>query len=417
MDIDEPLALLGHLTPAQFMRRHWQKKPLLIRQAVVQTTALINRTALCRLAACGEVESRLITQHNGVQRGAQQKATAAQWKMQSGPFASRALPAPSQPGWTLLVQGVNLHNAAVHALMQQFRFIPDARLDDVMVSFATPGGGVGPHFDSYDVFLLQTSGRRRWRISQQQELRLQPGAPLKILQNFVPDAEFVLEAGDMLYLPPRYAHDGVAEPVEAGKAQNTDCITCSIGFRAPAKQELAAELLHRLADFNFDDSDSDSDSDAGDEARNSRHAKIPARLYKDPRQAATATPAAVPPALLAFAQNAVNDTLKKPLALACLLGEYLTQPKASVWFEPPASAASWDTSCGLRLDSRTRMMYDEHHVFINGESYRARGRDAALMRQLADHRALAPQALRRASAAAVSLLEDWHSAGWLDMPA
>jgi 50S ribosomal protein L16 3-hydroxylase len=155
------------------------------------------------------VESRLIVQQ------------AKGWRMKQGPFAPRSLPPLSQKAWTLLVQGVDLHDAGAHALLQQFRFVPDARLDDLMISFATPGGGVGPHFDSYDVFLLQASGRRRWKIGRQKDLTLQEGVPLKILQNFEPEQEFVLEAGDMLYLPPRYAHDGVAEAAVRATARRS----------------------------------------------------------------------------------------------------------------------------------------------------------------------------------------------------
>ena len=154
------------------------------------------------------------------------------WKLRHGPFARRYLPAMSQREWTLLVQGVDLHNDAVHQLMQQFRFVPEARLDDLMISYATDGGGVGPHFDSYDVFLLQAHGRRRWRIGRQKDLTLKEGIPLKVLAEFEPEEEFVLEPGDMLYLPPRYAHDGIAEG---------ECITYSIGFRAPARAELAGD--------------------------------------------------------------------------------------------------------------------------------------------------------------------------------
>ena len=181
------------------MRRHWQKKPLLVRQAMPGFQPLLGRAALFKLAAREQVESRLIVQQ------------AKGWRMKPGPVAPRGLPPLGQKAWTLLVQGVDLHEPGAHALLQKFRFVPDARLDDLMISFATAGGGVGPHFDSYDVFLLQASGRRRWRIGQQKDLTLQQGVPLKILQHFEPDEEFVLEAGDMLYLPPRYAHDGVAE--------------------------------------------------------------------------------------------------------------------------------------------------------------------------------------------------------------
>ena len=200
MNITTPLTLLGHISPQTFMKRYWQKKPLLIRQAIPSFAPLLGRAALFELAANEEVESRLIRKAAG----------AASWQLKAGPFVRRMLPALKTPQWSLLVQGVDLHNDAVRELLNQFRFIPDARLDDLMISYATQGGGVGPHFDSYDVFLLQAQGRRQWQISAQKDLTLQDGVPLKILANFQPTQTFVLEPGDMLYLPPRYAHDGVA---------------------------------------------------------------------------------------------------------------------------------------------------------------------------------------------------------------
>ncbi len=405
MDIDQPQRLLGNLTPTQFMRRHWQKKPLVVRQAITAGLPVMSRAALFRLAALEDVESRLITQQQRSAKSAGAASPAplgAQWAMQSGPFPARSLPPLSLPAWTLLVQGVDLHDGLVHELLQQFRFIPDARLDDVMISFATPEGGVGPHFDSYDVFLLQTSGRRRWRISCQKDLRLQEGVPLKILQNFQADQEFVLEAGDMLYLPPRYAHDGVAVALNDDGTPSSDCITCSIGFRAPAKAELAAELLHRMADFDLQE---DHDEEVG--------GKSVLHLYKDPDQSATTTPAELPASLKNFAHQAVLEALKNPLALACVLGEYLTEPKPSVWFEESGQSMAWSEPTWLQLDVRTRMMYDAQYVFINGESHRARGADAKLMWRLADNRALTPKELKRASPDAISLLTDWAAAGWI----
>ena len=386
MDTHQPLALLAGLSPAQFMRRHWQKKPLLVRGAIPGFAPLLSRTELFKLASNEGVESRLIVKNK------------QSWRMKSGPFAQRGLPPVKQPGWTLLVQGVDGHDAGVHQLLQQFRFVPDARLDDVMISWATPGGGVGPHFDSYDVFLLQASGRRLWRISQQKDLSLQEGVPLKILQNFEAEEEFVLEAGDMLYLPPRYAHDGVAQECTGldGKAQ--DCMTYSIGFKAPVAQELAAELLRRLAEFN---------EDALENASGGRTQK----MYRDAGQAASATPAEVPQSLAAFAQTAVQDALKDPLALGCALGEIMTSLKPQVWFEE--SDAELSKATGIMLDTKTRMMYDADHIFINGESYRAKGADAVLMQLLADQRQLSAHALRKASQGALVLLTDWQAAGWL----
>ena len=386
MNTHKPLALLAGLSPAQFMRRHWQKKPLLVRGAMPGFTPLLTRAELFKLASNDTVESRLI-----VKKG-------QGWRMKSGPFAPRTLPPLKQPGWTLLVQGVDGHDAAVHQLLQQFRFVPDARLDDLMISWATPGGGVGPHFDSYDVFLLQASGSRRWKISQQKDLTLQQGVPLKILQNFEPEQEFVLEAGDMLYLPPRYAHDGVAEACvgQDGKAQ--DCMTYSIGFKAPVAQELAAELLHRLAEFSED-------------ALEASSLERPPNIYRDAAQAATSTPAQLPNSLVTFAQKALHDALKDPLALGCALGEIMTGLKPQVWFEETQTELS--KTMGISLDAKTRMMYDAQHIFINGESYRAKGADAMLMRLLADQRQLSAQALRKVSQGALALLADWQAAGWI----
>ena len=369
MDIHQPLALLGGLTPAQFMRRHWQKKPFLVRQAVPHFKPPVLRSELFALAAQEGVESRLVQLAKGA------------WKLRHGPFARRSLPGLQQPDWTLLVQGVDLHNDAVHALMQQFRFVPEARLDDLMISYATNGGGVGPHFDSYDVFLLQAHGQRRWRIGRQKDLALRDDIPLKVLAQFEPEEEFVLEPGDMLYLPPRYAHDGIAEG---------ECMTYSIGFRAPARAELAQELLVRLAE------------DAGD-------ADGQPVLYRDARQEAVAQPAAIPAGLHDFAREALSKALAEPLVLERALGEYLTEPKACVWFEPGDERVMLE---GVRLDRKSRMMYDAHHVFINGESYRAAGRDATLMRRLADQRQLAPRDLARASDDALELLSAWCDAGW-----
>jgi 50S ribosomal protein L16 3-hydroxylase len=198
MDTSRPLALLGGLSPAAFMQKHWQKKPLLVRNAVERFAPLLPARELFELAAREEVESRLVMREG------------SSWRLQRGPFGRRAIPSLKRPDWTLLVQGVDLHHAGVHELLHRFDFVPAARLDDLMISFATDGGGVGPHFDSYDVFLLQAQGQRRWRIGRGSDLRLAEGLPLKILANFEPEREFVLEPGDMLYLPPRYAHDGLA---------------------------------------------------------------------------------------------------------------------------------------------------------------------------------------------------------------
>ena len=371
MNITEPLTLLGGISPERFMKQYWHKKPLLVRQAMPQVKPVLGRTELFELAAREGVQSRLVIQDGG------------SWRLKHGPFQRRALPPLKRPGWTLLVQGVDLHQELAHALVQAFRFVPDCRLDDLMISYATDGGWVGPHFDSYDVFLLQVQGSRRWRIGRQKDLSLQADVPLKILAEFAPEQEFLLEAGDMLYLPPRYAHDGVAVG---------ECMTCSIGFRAPQQGELARELLQRLAD--------DAPELVGDS------------LYRDPHQPATLSPAEIPMAVQTFAREAILGVLQDPLALARTLGELLTEPKSEVWFERP-SAADAAPAGELRLDRRTKMMFDDKHVFINGEAFRAGGKDATLIRLLADQRRLNAAQVGALSVGAQALLQQWIEAGWV----
>lgn len=296
MNVTLPLQLLGGISPEQFMRQYWQKKPLLIRAAVPDFKPLVSESELWELAASDEAESRLIQKRS------------KNWKLTQGPMSEPI--SAKKKDWTLLVQGVDTHAPAVHQILQQFRFVPDARLDDVMISLAGQGGGVGPHFDSYDVFLLQAAGRRRWQISAQKDLSLVADAPLKILQNFKPTQEFVLEPGDMLYLPPRYAHDGVA--LDSG------CQTYSIGFRAPKAGELARELLHRIAEEIADGMEDDP--------------KL-AKLYEDKAQVATKQPGLLPAALIAFAQEAVGKALADKTLIDQLIGEYLTDPKVGVYFD------------------------------------------------------------------------------------
>jgi 50S ribosomal protein L16 3-hydroxylase len=371
MNIQDPLQLLGGMSPATFMQRHWQKKPLVIRQAIPGFQALLDRGELLDLAAQDEVESRLVVQDT----------KAGSWRMRHGPFVRRQLPPFKQAAWTLLVQGVDLHDERMHALLQQFSFVPSARLDDLMISYATEGGGVGPHFDSYDVFLLQAHGQRRWRIGRQKDLSLQPDVPLKILAHFEPEQEFVLEPGDMLYLPPKYAHDGVAQG---------ECMTYSIGFRAPDRAELTREVLQRLADDVYDTLD--------------------AGLYQDRQQAAVAQTGAIPEPMLAFAQQALQAALKDPQAVARAVGEYLSEPKANVWFDGGDDELP---EGGVRLDRKTRMLYDEKHIFINGEGFLAAGRDARLMRQLADSRHLSAKEVASLGTQARALLDDWCAVGWV----
>lgn len=370
MDIHKPLTLLGALTPAAFMRDYWQKKPLLVRQAIPNFEALVARDTLFEMATSEDVESRLIS-HDA----------KAGWAFKYGPFTRKALPSLKKSEWTLLIQGVDTHLDAAHQLLQQFRFVPQARLDDLMISFATDGGGVGPHFDSYDVFLLQAQGQRRWRIGETKDATLRPNVPVKILQNFDYDEEHILNPGDMLYLPPRYAHDGVAIG---------ECMTYSVGFRSSDQAELARELLQRLAD--------DADELVGDV------------IYQDPSQAAVQAAGAIPKSLQKFAEQAIKAVLKDPQALAHALGTYLSEPKQNVWFEEGTKPRKLQH---IVLDRRTRMMYDAQHIFINGEGYCAAGADAVLMQRLADQGFLTAEDLQDISTSARSLLLSWCESGWI----
>ncbi|MGZ3184857.1 MAG: JmjC domain-containing protein [Telluria sp.] len=378
MDPDRPMTLLGGLSPALFMRRYWQKKPLVIRSALPAALAQVDRARLFTLAAQVGVESRLVVR------------SGRHWSVRQGPIARRSLPARATRGWTLLVQGVDLHDDAAHRLLRRFRFIADARLDDVMCSWAADGGGVGPHVDSYDVFLLQTAGRRRWRVGRARGARLRDDVPLKMLADFAPSEEWLLEPGDMLYLPPGWAHEGVAVG---------ECITASIGFRAPGAAELAADVLERIVDAARDRAAAPAGADA--------------RRYRDAATPPSDRPARIPAPLQRFADAQVDRLLADELVRARALGEVLSEPKPGTWF---AAGPARSHAPGIVLDRRTRMLYDEHFVFVNGESVRAWGRDATLMRRLADERRLDAKSAAQASPAARALLAEWLRAGWCVPP-
>lgn len=227
MNPDTPLQLLGGLTAREFLRDYWQKKPLLVRQAIPDFESPISPDELAGLALEEEVESRLVIEHG-----------ERPWELQRGPFNEDTFQDLPERDWTLLVQAVDQFVPEVAELLEDFKFLPKWRIDDLMISFAAPGGGVGPHFDNYDVFLLQAHGHRRWQVGQMcdSDSPLLPHADLKILAQFEPTDEWVLAPGDMLYLPPRLAHCGTAED---------DCMTYSVGFRAPS----AAEVLTHFTDF------------------------------------------------------------------------------------------------------------------------------------------------------------------------
>lgn len=391
--LDQKTPLLGGLTPTQFMRRHWHRKPLLIRQAYSHGNAIIDRDTLIGLAARDDVEARLITQKRKKKQAPGQHLTPPDWQLEHGPFESDELPSFKTRLWTLLVQGVNLHHQEAHALMNQFRFISDARLDDVMVSYATDGGGVGPHFDSYDVFLLQVHGKRRWRISAQRDLSLTPGLPLKVLQNFEAEQEWLLEPGDMLYLPPHVAHDGVAEG---------ESITASIGFRAPQVGELQSQFLYQLAEQLPD------------------HGKA-AQRYSDAGQPPTAEPGKVPPHMTEKVSEMLARIRWTEQDIERFLGRYMSEPKQNVFFDAPSRPLALPAFLAklkrsdAELDPKTRLLYDRRNYYINGEDAPL---NAALRRELqslANTRTVDRQISVTLShdSPVTHLLYEWYCAGWM----
>lgn len=286
MNPDTPLQLLGGLTAREFLRDYWQQKPLLIRQAIPGFESPISPDELAGLSLEEEVESRMVLEHG-----------ERPWELRRGPFAEDTYQNLPERDWTLLVQAVDQFVPEVAELLENFRFLPSWRIDDVMISYAAPGGGVGPHFDNYDVFLLQGHGRRRWKIGQMCDANsaLLPHADLRILADFQQTDEWVLEPGDMLYLPPRLAHFGIAED---------DCMTYSVGFRAPSAAEVLTHFTDFLAQFLPDE---ERYSDAG-----TAPASDPHEIQRD---------------ALDRLKTLLNEHMSDERLLLTWFGQFMTEPR------------------------------------------------------------------------------------------
>jgi len=328
------LQLLGGLSPRTFLRRYWQKRPLFVPQALPGFGGVIDKRALAALASRDDVESRMVER-----RGALRDT-------RHGPFERVIL---EKRRSTLLVSGVNLHLSAADALLRRFAFIPQARLDDVMVSYATPGGGVGPHVDSYDVFLLQGPGRRRWRVVQK---------------------EYIAHPGDLLYLPPGVEHDGVALD---------ECYTYSIGFRAPRGTELGAAFLDWLHERG-----------------------LPEAAYRDPRLAPASRPARIPREMLQFSEKVLARIRWSRGDVIDFLGRYLSSPKPHVVFRPQKSRGAT-----VRLDPKSALLYYGERFFINGEALSVR--HPRLLHELADRR----RADKAFLAPLAGLIAEWRRVGYV----
>ncbi|MEI6183162.1 MAG: cupin domain-containing protein [Polynucleobacter sp.] len=388
LPLNAPWALFGGISPDSFMKQYWHKKPLLIRGAIPAFTLAkqsgeglespISANDLVKLASKDSVESRLIK--------------ANPWSFDTGPFSKKAIPALGKPNWTLLLQGMEAHHQAAAKILSWFRFIPDARLDDLMISIAGIGGGVGPHFDSYDVFLIQMSGRRQWQISKQKNLSLSHNLPLKILQHFKAEHDWVLEPGDMLYLPPHVAHHGLA--LDAG------CQTWSVGFRSPSFKELLQEGLWRLAESLED---------------------IPEleRKFADPMQKATTNAEQLPEELVKQLTLKLRE-LKLNQIDRFLPGitAYLSEPKQQALFDgpiKPLNPSRFSKQLGSKklLTSRqTRILSLGNEVFCNGENMsKDQAKDIAqAWRTLSSKKGLLGQKIQTT---AQSSLYVAYLAGWL----
>ncbi|WP_347332598.1 cupin domain-containing protein [Marinimicrobium locisalis] len=327
-----PLTHLGNTSVDTFLREYWQKKPLLIRNAFPDFESPIDGDELAGLALEEDVESRLVLEHG-----------QTPWELRQGPFEEHTFSHLPNSHWTLLVQAVDQWVPEVQALLADFRFLPDWRLDDIMVSYATDQGSVGPHFDYYDVFLLQGSGKRRWRIGQQcdsQSPRVE-GTALNILKDFYPEDDWVLNPGDMLYIPPGVAHWGTAE--------GDDCITYSIGFRAPSVADVLTELSQDIASGLTND-----------------------QRYRDPAQPLGATAGEIPPETLntlrALIQEQLTDT-----ALADWFGRYMTLPKYPELEPEEGEEGDWQNFEQLERHPASRFAYtadaDNAHLYVDGEQY------------------------------------------------
>ena len=375
-------AVLGGMSPAAFLRDYWQKRPLLIRQAIPGFSGLFDRDAFLALAQREDATSRLVIQHP--------RRKKLRWERHDGPFDDLDASQLPDSHWTMLIHGIESLVPGGWELLRSFSFIPQARIDDLMVSYASDGGTVGPHDDLYDVFLLQGPGRRRWQISTQTDRTLDPSAAIKVLKSFVPEEEWLLEPGDMLYLPPGVAHCGVAEG---------PCFTYSIGFLAPSHRELVQGFLGFLGEV----------LDAGVD---------PDALYEDPDLGLQADPLQVGDRMVAKVAAILGHIRWDEERVGQFLGRYLTGNKSHGGFIVPARplseaafAARLARPGRLELALPSRGLLRGGRLFFNGEVHDAEPALRQLFSQLVSERAV-PLPLR-VDAPTLTLFHDWYTAGYL----
>jgi 50S ribosomal protein L16 3-hydroxylase len=365
----------GPMSAGRFLREHWQKRPLLVRGAFPGFADPLSIREVLALAASPDAESRVV------------RREGKHWSLAHGPFTKAELARRPERDWTVLVQDTNHFSDRAAQLLSRFSFVPHARVDDLMVSYAVPGGTVGPHVDSYDVFLIQGRGRRLWQVSRQEDLSFVPGLDLRILRRFEPEAEWVLGPGDMLYLPPDVAHYGIAQ---------TQCLTWSVGFRAPSDAELAAGFLDYLGE----------------------RLALEGR-YGDPGLVPARAPGRIPEALLDHVARTLRRIRWGAGEAVDFAGRFLSEPKSHVYFTPrarplaPARFRAAASRRGVALDRRARLLYARGRFFLNGEAVDAPRDCAPWLRRLADSRRLG--SIAGAPAAFADLAREWHAQGVLHL--
>ena len=363
----------GRMDAKSFLARHWQKRPLLVRAAFPGFRDPLSKAEVLDLAGSPQAESRLV------------RKSGRAWNLAHGPFERARLARLPRRDWTVLVQDTQHFSREAERLLERFSFLPRVRIDDLMVSYAVPGGTVGPHVDSYDVFLVQGQGRRRWKLSRPGDVAFVPGLDLRILARFEAEEEWVLEPGDMLYLPPGVPHYGIAE---------TECLTWSVGFRAPSDQELAAGFLDHLGE----------------------KLALEGR-YGDPGQGRVRHAGEIPEALVAHVARVLAGIRWDDAEARAFAGRFLTEPKAHVFFEPPARPlplARFEAAAaarGLVVVGKARLAHSRGAFFLNGEAVEASKACGPWLRRLADERRL--ESIARAPREVVELLHAWYREGVL----
>jgi len=350
MRLNRKTHILGKISINDFLKNYWQKKPLLIKNAIANFESPITESDLFTIAQNEEAVSRLIEYKQDI------------WQVKYGPFKKSDLPKKTNIPWTILVQNINHYLPFAESFLNLFKFIPYARLDDLMISYATKKGSVGPHFDSYDVFLFQAQGIREWKISDQKKFTLDKKSSIKIITNFKSKNSWVLKPGDMLYLPPNIGHWGIS--------QSDDCLTYSIGFRAPATFEIQSKFLDFIQDHLIANEN---------------------EIYKDPNLAPQKNPAEISSNMTKAMRNIVDRLRWDKSSINHFIGQLLSEPIESSVFETrkPLNLKAFEkriVNKTLKLNSKTRMLFIKNNFYVNGEFLKIDKKYTLFLKQLANDR-------------------------------